>query len=204
MERAYYIVGDGTIKEAALAVKAKMDAQKLELFDLLRKTAIETGCNPATCLSNMGTCVGLVFDRGEPPESVCQWKKVDKGAWWPKLTTPRGKEIAKRFRSQKPITLDEAIPKSDSFPVLFERGIMHVPRIMFLEPQALPSGFEDLPPVILIVVTPYDEMKVDGPDLSHEEKKQLDRIRPRIFSEILDSHNAAIIRDKDMVTGNNS
>lgn len=189
MERAYYIVGEGPILDAATEAREKVESQKKELFALLKQTSVETGCNPATCLFQDGKCIGLVFDRGDPPEYLCAWKKVGKGAWWPKVTTPKGREIVKRFKLKSPAKMEDAIPNTSAFQYLCEKGSMYVPAIMFVELEGA-SEYEDR--LHLILSTPYDEMWSDGPALTDEEILQFRRIKPREFRELMDSHNKRV------------
>src|ERR1035437_3289312 len=185
MEKAYYLVKDGSIKKAALVTKSKMDEERVVLFALLKQIAIETGCNPATCLLDRGKCVGLVFDRGDPPGYLCKWRKVSKGAWWPKQTTSKGKEIVKRFEVSKPSDLNDTIPKSEAFHDLYAKGMLYVVTMVHLEPSTSSKG-------LFVLVTPYDEMHSDGPLLTKQEASQLKRIKPREFQVYLDMHNERI------------
>lgn len=192
MERAYYIVSPGELRTEVLKVQQMVEEAKKRLFDNLKLTAVETGCNSALCLMQDGQCVGLVFDRTPPPDSLCGWKKVDpERAWWPKQNTKKGKEIAKRFSDILPTTLlVSAIPEHLN-KWLLEGNVAHKSDLLISE------TLDEKNYVILTI--PYNEMSMEGPELTAEDKIYLTRIAPVEFSRLLQSHNERVRQDKAKV-----
>ena len=96
MERAYYVVESGAIRDDIVAYDAKMIEQRKAQADILKELSKDIKCRTDRWLVRRETCVGILFE-GKPPMDICGWKEIDKGAWWPKKNTPAGKKIAAKF-----------------------------------------------------------------------------------------------------------
>jgi hypothetical protein len=164
MERAYYIVKPGVIRDQLLFREASIERQRREIFKALKQVALATGCNPATCLIERNVCIGLVFDRGLPPAYLCKWKKVGQDTYWPRAGTKAGKTIADVFKFAEPRELDDALPSMESCSRVGDH---------------------------FVVTGTYDEMRADEPLIPEGLEEHLERIRPSQFQKMLDAHNAS-------------
>ena len=167
MERAYYVVGQGAVRDALVAKEAEVAGQRKEIFKALRQAALATGCNPEVCMVERNACVGLVFDRGKPPSRLCRWRKVGRDTYWPVASTKAGKMVAAVFSFAKPADLEDALP--------------------FAVEACLKVGDD------FFVTKTYDEMLADEPDFPGEAKGHLARIKPSAFQQALNRHNGHVM-----------
>ncbi len=160
MERAYYIVRPSQALDALEVQARRIEGQRSEIFKALKQVALATGCNPTTCLIERNACVGLLFDRGKPPELICKWKKVGNDTYWPRKSKA-GRAIEAVFAFARPADLEDVLPAEVEFCV------------------NLGDKF--------IVTGTYDEMRADEPAfvLSFP-SGALDRIRPSRFQLLVD------------------
>lgn len=186
MERAYYIVESGEIRDAIIAQDAKMVSQRQAQADIVKELSKEIGCRTDKWLVNREVCVGILFEN-KPPMDICGWKRLDQGAWWPKKNTPNGKRIAARFNGFKRMTHVDVLPSLPVFDWKLAAGRAYYPGASYFGGK-------------VIVTVPYDEMKGDGPELPEDISKHFVRIKAWEFNKMVEEWEESV-KVKVMVEG---
>ena len=193
MERAYYIVESGAIKEMALEIQNKIDAHKLEDKKRVDEFAEEFGCSKEYYTS-FNQISGLVFEK--PPDNLI-WKSV-KGSYhryMPKQNTKEGRALYKRLVGGK-FGLDinnvcnNAYPKESCFSWKISKGHAH-----FVTCCVLPFHFvgdED----IVVISIPFNKMESSAPNIPEYILTHLRPIKAHEYKKMIDEYNEKIEASK--------
>jgi len=187
MERAYYLVEGGKIREDAIAIQNEIEKQRQQNFKRIQKLAEEFGCSEEKFYTDKNNQItALIFEGGHP--DLATWKRNPNASygWIPKRNTKVGKELYKRIvgESSKPLDVNDAIPKHECFKWKISASRMYYPSC-----SSLPFKMFKQEDVVMLSL-PFDEMKEDEPqDIPKEIQKHFKPIKASEYQAQFDRFN---------------
>lgn len=184
MQRNYYIVNDGEIKNELIKQQEKIKENRSKIVQIVDELAKKYGCSHKEFyLNSQNSLAGVIFDTNTKPD-LTLWKKNKRGGWIPKRKTIEGKENYKKMCSVHGVSLSDALPKRIPFSdCLLSIHHMHVAHCYELDGT-------------YVISLPYDELKADSLVLLDADQIQLTFIHPWQFQKLLDEYNEKVKQEK--------
>lgn len=169
MEKAYYLVQSGLLYDKLQKQLVKLETQIKEIFTEVKELSKDIGCSTKDILMKQGCLAGFVFDN--PPTDKSLWRKIDINVYLPKQNSKFGRDIMKRFKRFKPLSLIAGMGSEHETKIVFDSMRCYFRSV----------AYDGLGHFILVI--PYDELQKDEPELEDEIKNQVKRIKPSEYAE---------------------